>query len=583
MKINCDFYEEQADVIDEEIVHIIEEYNQEEYSKVIEGNDRIDVLYALSNIRKNLISWYTFNKNEDILEVNTNFGELTEELCLKAKQVISIEKSLKKANAVKSRLEKTKNLEIVVGNLNKIKLNKKFGYIIINGVEENDFTLGEYLEFCKKYLKDNGTILFTCDNKFGIRNTNVNCNRDTSNINNMSKKEIEEILKEYNFNNYKFYYPLPNYKVPNVIFTDKHLPNTESILRDLTLYDKNEVIVVDEREKYKEIINENKELFPFFANSFLVEITSNDNKVEFVSFSNSRKEKYRVKTIMYSDIVLKQYADKAAKSHFENIKKNIKILKKKNVDMLDTFDDDIIYSRLIKEESLDKVLIEMFKAGKDEEAFKLIDKFINEIKNKLGETKEKVKTTIFKKYNIEISDELNSKLNYIKYGFFDIIFQNCFYIDNKFYFYDQEWMEENIPFEFIVYRSINYIANSNIKINRKNLYDKFKITEYLEVFDKLEFILQEEIKDKNIWNIHAANNTTVKNIFDTQTHYKNLKDFAEINLENERISKAKEISDRDKIIKDLTRELDSIKKSKYWKIIKLFSKKSKGSKERKDK
>lgn len=568
MKINLDFYEgeqENLTLIEKEIVKIIKENKKEDYPEIIEKDGRLELLQALSEIRKNIINWYPLKEKSNILEINANFGEITEELCEKADKVISIENSKQKADAMRKRLEDICNLEVIVGKLEKITLQEKFDYILINGLEEQDLLLEDYLQFAKRYLKDDGTILFTTDNQFGLKTYNVNCEK-VENKKYISKNKIEEILHQYNLNNYKFYYPLPNYKTPNVIFTDKNLPSSESILRDLTLYNKNDVVVLDERKKYKEILKEDVELFKFFANSYLVEISKENNKIEFVSFGNSRKEQYRIKTVMLEDKVYKQNVSEKGKEHLDDIKRNIQILKKLNINILDDYDDNTIFSKLIREETLDEVLIHKWEEGKKEEFILLIEKFINEIQKKLKKEDNSKTENIFERYNIEVKEDSNNKLNYVKYGLYDLIFQNCFYIDHEFYFYDQEWMEENVPIEFIIYRAINYLANSKMEINREELYIKFDLLEYIPIFEKLETILQEQIKDNYIWKVHAMNNMTVKNIYDTQVHYKNLKEQAEQQLLSEKM----EIKIRDEKIKELTDELNYMKNSKSWKMTKVF-------------
>lgn len=510
----------------------------------------IEKIEQLSSIRKNIISWYQFNKNETILQINKECKEITDELIKKAKNVCTI-----------NSIEETDTI-----------IDKKFDYILLYGLENFNYSLNEFLEFSKKYINEDGTILFTCDNRYGLQNYNINC-EITENKNYLSKIEIEEILKEKNIEKYKFYYPLPNYKIPNVIFTDRHLPNNESILRDFTLYSQNEILAVDEREKYKEILSDNKELFKIFANSFLVEISNESNNIEFISFNNSRKEKYRIKTVMKNDIVSKESVDKSGLEHIKTIKRNIDILKKLDINMLDEYKENTIYSKIMpQEKSFDKILIEKYKKQEIEDANILINDFITEIKNKLSKCEKTESKTVFEKYNINIDKEISDKLNFIKYGFFDLIFQNCFYEENKFYFYDQEWMEENIPIEFIIYRTIEYLANSSKIINRNQLFEKFKITEFIEIFNKLETVLQEEIKDEEIWKIHAENRITVKNLYDTQVHYRNLISLAEQKKENEKNSNEREINMYKQNINELTTELNIIKNSKSWKMTEILRK-----------
>ena len=44
----------------------------------------------ISTAKKNIISWYTFEKEKSLLEINSNSKQITEELQKKVKNVISI-------------------------------------------------------------------------------------------------------------------------------------------------------------------------------------------------------------------------------------------------------------------------------------------------------------------------------------------------------------------------------------------------------------------------------------------------------------------------------------------------------------
>lgn len=567
--------------MDKDILDIIKENQKDEYKGIVEKKGELKILNALSNIRRNILNWYPFKFDSTLLEINTNYGEITEELCEKVRKVITIENSYEKVNAIEKRLKNENNLEIISKDLSEIDFKENFDYIVINGVEERNYTLLQYLDFAKKYLKEDGIILFTCDNMFGLKTFNINMQiEDTKKY--LSREYIENIIKEVGFENYKFYYPLPNYKTPNVIFTDTHLPTTETIERDFTLYDKDDILLFDERYKYKQILNENRELFKFFANSFLVEIFKEDNGIKFISYNNSRKDKYKLKTILTKDVAYKKYVYQNGKEHFENIKLNINKLNDLKFNILDTYDKDKICSKLIDEEKLlDKILINKFNEGKHDEVYELIDKYIFELKEKLYDGKTKIIKNIFEKFNIEVEKELNDKMHFVKYGFFDLIFQNCFYLDNKFYFFDQEWIEEGVPIEFILYRAIEYLANTSKSINKNEFFEKFNLTEYIELFLKIENLLQEQIKDEFMWRMHALNKNTVKDLYETQVHYRNLnailqqEKLEDKNINEQEIKqkekeiqiKETEIKQNEKKIDELTKEIQLIKNSRSWKII----------------
>ena len=534
---------------------------------------------SLSIINKNIINWYPWKENSKILEINANSGELTEELSCHADKVVAIEENKDKYKELQEKCQKLQNVKLVSDKLEDIELGENFDYILINSIKESQ-TLEKILDYANKYINESGILLILLDNKFGLATFNCKWEEEEEKDRNikMEKNAIEQMLKKQGFENYKFYYPLPNYKTPNIIYTDSYMPNEENILRDLTLYNENTVVVTDERNKYKEIINENVNLFSMYANSFLIEASKIPitNDIKYVSFGNSRKEKYRMKTIMNNEQVYKEPVLNEGKEHLQTIKNNIIILNRLGINVLDTFDENKIYSKLIKDvQSFDKILIEMAKENGTESILEIVQKFYIELESKL-EKSEQILNTVFEKYNIEINEEIKKKLHFIKDGIYDLIFQNSFLINNEFYFYDQEWIEENIPIEFIIYRAIYYLGNSCSVINTDELYKRMNIYSYKDIFEKLENILQYQIKDEKIWKIHAESFKTIRSIHDTCVHYNNLRKIAENetlqlkeqlkNTEPEKEKLKQELEEKNHQIKDLEVQLNYVTSSKSWKM-----------------
>ena len=92
-----------------------------------------------------------------------------------------------------------------------------------------------------------------------------------------------------------------------------------------------------------------------------------------------------------------------------------------------------------------------------------------------------------------------------------MILQNIFYIDNKYFFYDQEWIEENIPIEFLVYRTIAYNPEVIKHLNLKELLNEFNITDKnISLFQILDNKLQEKTRNETAWKIHTQVNNVDK-------------------------------------------------------------------------
>ena len=578
MKLNLDFYQRQEDELTHSEINLIKEQNEKD-CKIDLGEEAYEKVIISSNIEQNILNWYPFIKESTILQINANFGQITRMLCEKSKRVVGFEKSLKKAKIIQKNCESNENLELIVGNWKNIKQEEKFDYIVMIGLELEEEGFSKIFERLKELITPKGIILIAVNNILGLRTLNgiENVVEEKKEENLVGRNEIINVINQSEISNFKFYYPLPNYKVPNIIFTDNHLPSRESILRNMALNNENAVISFDEREVYRKMLKENSKLFPSFANSFLVEISKEkiQNKIERVSFGNFRKPEYRLKTVILNDEVYKEEINELSKNHLLNIKENNEILNKLNVNTLDMWKNDKIYSRLIKDiKSFDKQLIEVFNNQGIEDCIYKIKEFEEDLRYKLGKSDDKSQT-VFEKYNIsKIKNIKGKKLTYVKYGIFDLIFQNCFVIDNKFYFYDQEWMEKNLPLEFIIYRAIFYLGSTEKTLDVNKIYSEMGLLEYIEVFEQLENILQEKVRSNEIWNIHAKNNKTVKNMHDEFVHIRNVtSENHEKQMQESRNTieiQKKELEEKNKTIENRENELNYIKNSKSWKITRPF-------------
>lgn len=449
-------------------------------------------------------------------------------------------------------------------------------YIILKDFCKKDvYKLNEAVE----KLNENGKILILMNNRLAVKNICVSNSKIEDLFN---KKEVEKLLDKMGLIYRKFYYPLPDCDMTNVIFTDRHLPDEETISRNIVFNEIDTIELNKENEIYRNIISQNPELFTIFANCFFIECSKNeftDNDIEFVSFSNMRKEEYKIKTIIKGDSVYKENLNEKSISHIKNIERNIDILKQCNINMLDRYNDLTIISAYQKnKDTLDKILIEKLKQKKVEEVKKIMKNLYLELQEKLCLVE--VEKNVFDKYKIEYQKEDISNLKFIKYGFWDMILQNIFYIDDKYFFYDQEWIEENLPIEFLVYRTIAYNPGLGKSLDIKELLTEFNITDKnISLFQILDNKLQEKTRNNNVWKIHSNINDLNKILEKLNTSYeeiKNLQNDKEIILQdckkllNEKDARIKLLEENMentiKLLNEKERKIKLMENSTSWKI-----------------
>ena len=155
-----------------------------------------------------------------------------------------------------------------------------------------------------------GKLLIAIENKLGMKyfagapedHTNkkydgITGYENKKGVQTFGKKELKELLEKVGFKYSKFYYPLPDYKLPNVIFSDEYLPTEKSIDNYVPYYYEGTEIEFDEKEAYKQAIKNG--VFDIFANSFFVECSAKElntnvdlSKQKLVEISNISKKFY---------------------------------------------------------------------------------------------------------------------------------------------------------------------------------------------------------------------------------------------------------------------------------------------------
>ena len=240
---------------------------------------------------------------------------------------------------------------------------------------------------------------------------------------------------------------------------------------------------------------------------------------------------------------------------------------------MDSYNDDGIISKFSSDKTLDEIIIELFKNNKKNDAIELMKNFKDEIKQKLQQGT--IENNVFERYKIDVKKEEIKEMYFIKDGLWDLIFQNCFYINQEFYFYDQEWKEENLPIDFIMYRAIKYFMRIKKYISDEELYDILEIDKSkIEVFDELDEKIQEKIRNPIMWNLNKQGKNVMDLKRDTLTlnHQINL-----LNIEKNKnaqliLKKDIEIMQKEQEIEKLRNQLNIIYNSMSWKITKPLRK-----------
>lgn len=434
----------------------------------MEANNQVKIKMAL---KENIIKWYPFTPNATVLKIEDSLEEIAEEQY---------------------------DYVVLLGTLD-------YAHKLFLGAKPKE----QLMEYVKKHLKEEGKLLLAVNNKLGMKRY---CERqqEDKDMKTLNRKQLEELLKTCGLTDYKFYYPLSDYETTNVIFTDQFLPNQETLVRNIALHEEEDFVFQLENEAWLPLLEQDKNLFPWFANSYFVECSRKeflDNQIEFVSFSNMRKLEYSIRTVIQGDKVYKIAGNAKAKGHIEKIKNNIDIIKQLGFQTLDSYEEDVIISEYQKnQKTVDDIIVRKIEEGKKEEAIQLIKQFFQEIKDKLETAK--TQKNIFDQFDIVYETEQIENLTFTQYGLWDLIFQNAFYKEGQFFFYDQEWMEEGVPIEYIFYRSIAYTNGIREFLKEEDILNQFGLNKkQIDLFLQLDNKLQEKTRNNEVWNRHRQGQT----------------------------------------------------------------------------
>jgi len=273
-------------LVEDDILFIVQQ--NKSFRSVLEKDNRWPILYHLSPERRNLLEWYPFRRDAELLEIGAGCGALTGLFCEKVARVSAAELSEKRSRIVYERHHDADNLEVLAGNIMDIEFSRSFDYVTLIGVLEyaksfinSQYPCQELLKRILSMLKPGGVLLVAVENKFGIkyfggaREDHTGRSFDgiegypsVEHVETFSKDELNELFCKSGYHSIQFYYPHPDYKLPDEIFSDAFLPELNHILQDAPNFDQERIRLFSEKKALVNIIKNNK--FDFFANSFLV-------------------------------------------------------------------------------------------------------------------------------------------------------------------------------------------------------------------------------------------------------------------------------------------------------------------------
>ena len=376
------------------MLELAEKYSEEEISERIAGDAHYLINNTFSPVRRNLLDWYPFREGCSILEVGAGMGSLTSLLCEKAAHVTAVELGEDRAKVIRARCKDKTNLSIYSDDILTWDNGERFDYVVMVGVLEyaavfshSETPFDDFLARLKGFMKPGGVLLFAIENQFGLKYwlgasedhlqrpyAGIEKYTESGTARTFSKAQLTFMCRRQGWET-RFYYLLPDYRFPTAVFTDESLPGFQDVRNVRYTYSLNSCLTADERELYRDVIENN--VFPFFANSYLVEaaeVLPGEHVIRVSGRSEVRAEQRIITYIDNSGQVWKRAQSREAQRHIERAYEHEQYLRARGVNCIPSeLEGDRLKMPFCGEKLADREFCLALEKGDTEKAHAMID------------------------------------------------------------------------------------------------------------------------------------------------------------------------------------------------------------------
>lgn len=252
--------------ISKELIGLIERYGGDE-KLALKENSRLDYLYALSDMRENLLEWYPFKPEGYLLQAGSDYGAITGLYSRRVSEVVVLDESEDNLTVNRMRYMDEDNIVYIKSGLTDYAAGfnggagRSFDYVVLAGSLTDDCE--RQIDAAKSLLKPDGELIVAVCNQFGMKYW-AGAERDALSL---SRNALVKLLGG-NLSDLEFYYPMPDYKLPFTVYSQSYLPGKGDLTNTLTAYDYPQYPLLDIGAYYDAVCEDGQ--FENFANSFLV-------------------------------------------------------------------------------------------------------------------------------------------------------------------------------------------------------------------------------------------------------------------------------------------------------------------------
>jgi GT2 family glycosyltransferase/SAM-dependent methyltransferase len=210
--------------------------------------------YHLSPSRSNLFRPFEKNlRGKKVLELGSGCGAISRFLGEVGCDLTCVEGSFRRASITAARCRDLDNVKVYNDNFQDFETTELFDVVTMIGVLEysrkfigGKDPVGNALSLARSFLKPDGVLIVAIENKLGLKYW-AGAYEDHQGVPfygieslygeqeavTFGRYDLTRIIKQASFSEVEFYYPYPDYKLPNLLLTDLALQQPEYVLNNL--------------------------------------------------------------------------------------------------------------------------------------------------------------------------------------------------------------------------------------------------------------------------------------------------------------------------------------------------------------
>lgn len=399
-----------------------------------------ELQHVVYELPQGLFNWYDFKDNANVLLIYNNSGALAD-LFAKKNVLLTI------ASVEELLAEDFTN-----------KFKSYFDYIIAVGMLERCTDPKELLVCFKDLSKDDAVLLLGAENRLGIRYFLGDADPFTGHVfdgidnyreltgeqrNHLdkrcySKSEILGMLKACGWDKIKPYSVFPSLEAPQLIYADTYMPREELANRYFPRYRSKDTIFAREENILTDLIDNG--LFHGMADALLFECARNGvyNPADQVTISMDRGHAKAMATIINDDAtVMKKALFEEGKERLSILAENMRALQAAGVPVIEGTMKEDAYIMPYSEGILANVYLQDLLRHDTTLFLKAMDDY---------------RDLLLRSSELLWTDEKLGPI-YAK-SYLDMVPINCFWVEDKFCFFDQEFAADEYPVYTTLYRAI---------------------------------------------------------------------------------------------------------------------------------